>query len=448
MSVDRPRPTGCPPDRLKDHRPDLKQLVFGMCIHGSCGVPLTMGLHDGNTSDSVANRGHLSKLGALLPAPDDVTVVADCKLVDGETLGLLTGSGFHFVSLVPKTFNVRGELIDEVWSHAPDVADWPILATKPGAKKADPMRHYRGMSRTGAFNVAFPAPSPDESPVESLELFRCLVVHSEDLEARFDSSIDGKLEREAAKLQKTHKRLLAEEYACAADAEQAVGPLVRKLKWHVASVTVEERQVVEKRSKRGRPRKDAPPPETRTVYVPQVHLVRDNEVIARARRHASCFVLVTDWSTEEWYDERVLSEYRYQSLIEGHTGFRWLKGPAAVAPVFLDTPSRIRALGFIFMVALMVRNYIQFTLRAAMKDRGQGILHPFRKRPDDNLTTEMALVWFEGVIATSLRQPGGPWVRQLPKLPEPALEVLELLDISAEVFRVPPRRTENGRAGP
>jgi hypothetical protein len=114
----------------------------------------------------------------------------------------------------------------------------------------------------------------------------------------------------------------------------------------------------------------------------------------------------------------------------------------------LETPTRIRALGFVFMVALMVRNYVQFTLRAAMKDRGKGILHPFRKKRDDNLTTEMALVWFEGVIATSVRQPGGPWVRQPPKLSEPALEVLALLGISVDVFRTPPRRTVNGRDGP
>jgi hypothetical protein len=101
----------------------------------------------------------------------------------------------------------------------------------------------------------------------------------------------------------------------------------------------------------------------------------------------------------------------------------------------LETPTRIRALGFVFMVALMVRNYVQFTLRAAMKDRGKGILHPFRKK-------------FEGVIATSVRQPGGPWVRQPPKLSEPALEVLALLGISVDVFRTPPRRTVNGRDGP
>jgi hypothetical protein len=37
--------------------------------------------------------------------------------------------------------------------------------------------------------------------------------------------------------------------------------------------------------------------------------------------------------------------------------------------VFLETPTRIRALGCVFMIALMVRNYIQFTLRRQMKER-------------------------------------------------------------------------------
>jgi transposase len=69
-----------------------------------------------------------------------------------------------------------------------------------------------------------------------------------------------------------------------------------------------------------------------------------------------CF-WVTDWDADEW-SARVLDEYRHQSMVEGHTGFRWLKRPAAVAPVFLETPTRIRALGFVFMIALMVRAHL------------------------------------------------------------------------------------------
>jgi transposase len=87
----------------KDHRPDLKQLVYGLSLHGAVGIPLTMGVQSGNTSDNVANRDHLTKLVGLLPRPEEVTIVADYKLVDGETLGRLTHAGFHFVSLVPKT---------------------------------------------------------------------------------------------------------------------------------------------------------------------------------------------------------------------------------------------------------------------------------------------------------------------------------------------------------
>jgi hypothetical protein len=38
---------------------------------------------------------------------------------------------------------------------------------------------------------------------------------------------------------------------------------------------------------------------------------------------------------------------------------RWLKGPAAVAPVFLETPTRRRALGLVLVLALMVRNFVR-----------------------------------------------------------------------------------------
>jgi hypothetical protein len=45
----------------KDFRPDLKQLVFGLSIHGSAGVPLVCSMVDGNTSDSRANRDQIGR---------------------------------------------------------------------------------------------------------------------------------------------------------------------------------------------------------------------------------------------------------------------------------------------------------------------------------------------------------------------------------------------------
>ena len=69
----------------KDRRPDLKQLIFGLSVHGAVGIPLTMSVTAGNTSEQASNRDHLARLATLLPQRDQITIVADSKLVDAET---------------------------------------------------------------------------------------------------------------------------------------------------------------------------------------------------------------------------------------------------------------------------------------------------------------------------------------------------------------------------
>lgn len=168
------------------------------------------------------------------------------------------------------------------------MTDWPVLASKPGAKKADPKLHYRGRSFTGRFTLQLPT-DDGEPPVGSNESMRCLVVHSDALADRFDKSLDDRLGREAKALAKTHRGVLAKEFACAADVEAAMGPLMKRLRWHTATVSVEQKEIVEKRTRRGRPPKDAPLPPSRTVFVPAVTLERDE---GRHRRGPSAGVVL------------------------------------------------------------------------------------------------------------------------------------------------------------
>ena len=97
----------------------------------------------------------------------------------------------------------------------------------------------------------------------------------------------------------------------------------------------------------------------------------------------------------------MLSEYRHPHSIECPTGFRWLKGPAAMAPVFLKTPCRIRAMGLVLILALMVRNCIQGTLRTELAERDETLPHPFTRKEEDSLTPEMAFEHFGGLIGHS-----------------------------------------------
>ncbi len=124
----------------------------------------------------------------------------------------------------------------------------------------------------------------------------------------------------------------------------------------------------------------------------------------------------------------------------------WLEGPAAVAPVMLNRPERIRALGPVMILALMVRNHPQFTLRAQVRTRGVGVQHPFRKKEDFKLTTEMALESFGGVQVVFVSLENAPWQCTVPELPDEAVDILSLLDLEQQIYAGPPPR-RRGRRG-
>jgi transposase len=436
----------------KDKRPDLKQLVFGMTLHGGVGMPLVAHMADGNTSDHAANRDQLDVLSQLLPEEDEVTVVADCKLVDAVTVGRLLGAGFHLVSLVPETFNLRAELIRAAWAQHPDDAEWPVLAERRGRRKADPPTRYRGLSFSRPFRVLLDNGDPSTEPVESFEPLRFVVVRSDALAARFDKSLPSKLKKEREALAKFEKKAAKHGYACAADAHNAATRATKGLKYHQVTITTASEERVLKRGRRGRPSKGEAAP-TQTVWTVALAITADAPRLAALRQRQSCFVLITDHEVADRSDAEVLSSYRHQSLVEGHSGFRWLKGPAAASPMFLKNPGRIRAMGLVLVLALMVRNYFQFTLRAEMARREVLLEHPFTRKKEAKLTTEMAVAHFDGVsvgrlsgLTGSNRPPSGE-VQIQPLLRPTALKILELLSLSEEIYHKPPKWRVTPRAG-
>ncbi len=72
------------------------------------------------------------------------------------------------------------------------------------------------------------------------------------------------------------------------------------------------------------------------------------------------------------------------------SNFKWTKNPAAVAPIFLNTPDRILALGFVYLVALMVYTLMERQIRNKLKEEGEMIKG--NKGKTDNSTGEV-LFW-------------------------------------------------------
>ncbi len=93
----------------KDHRPDLKQLLFILTVSHDGGVPVYFQAKSGNTADDQTHRATWDLL-CTLAQRRDFLYVADCKLATAENMAqhLLTevcpraleGSGVRIVKVV------------------------------------------------------------------------------------------------------------------------------------------------------------------------------------------------------------------------------------------------------------------------------------------------------------------------------------------------------------
>lgn len=422
----------------KDHRPDLMQLVFGLSLHGATGLPLVATMFDGNTSDSFANGFHIESLAGLLPDTDDVTLVADSKLVDARTLGALLEQGMHFVSQVPRTFNVRREVIDLLCA---DPDDSPELGRTPARRRAEPDSVYRGRSYDQPFTVRRPGTDHDETVT-----LRLLAVHSDALAAKFEAGLPRALAKDRDALDLALRKAAKKPFSCADDAQAAADRILAKVKLHRCTVRVEAYEVAGKRP-RGRPRNDAPPPPTETRF----RLVLDAcdvdaDAVEARRRSRVHFVLVTDHlDRQARSDVDLLTEYRHQHLIEGHCSFRWLKGPAQIAPIFLKRPERIAALGLVLVLALMVRNYLQFTVRAQLATRDETVPYYDRKRETATPTAEVIWELFSDLVLLTLSTPDGAADLRLQGLDADKRRVLTMLGLDESVL-LARRRKPGGRS--
>ena len=418
----------------KDHRPDLKQLIFGLTLHGATAMPLFGTMLDGNYPDGRANRLHVQSLAELLPEDGEVTVVGDCKLVDTFTLEHLASHGWHFVSLVPNTFAVRRALIERVRDEGIEL---PLLWEGPGRHKGE-VRRYHGAS--------FEVPLTQEGE----QAYRHLVVRSDQLLGQFERALPDKLTKEAVRVDKAVRKLAVKGFSCREDAEAAVGRVMDKVRLHRVEVAYEAQEVKLKRSRPGRPRKGEVTP-TATVWRPRrVAVEPDDALIEQERLIAGHFVLVTDHlDRETWPDERILAEYRHQHAVEGHTGFRWLKNDAAVAPVFLKKPHRIAALGMVMLLALAVRNYIQYQLRTRLEATGRAV-DDRKGRPTARPTTETAFLGFDGVLLLRVVDGGRVLQRRAQGVDGHCRTVLDMLGLTEDILTSPPaiRKPSPSAAGP
>jgi transposase len=98
-----PRPTY---GHSKDGRDDLKQVLLSLGVSGDGGIPLRLGVRDGNRSDSVETPLAFEECLAL-GLGGVRGIVADSKAYSRRTWGVCLEHKIDLVTLVPRTCTVR-----------------------------------------------------------------------------------------------------------------------------------------------------------------------------------------------------------------------------------------------------------------------------------------------------------------------------------------------------
>jgi transposase len=373
----------------KDGRDDLKQVLLSLGV-SSDGLPIRMGLRDGNTSDSTETPVAIAECLAL--GLDGVRgIVADSKAYCKRTLGLCLEQRVGLITLVPRTCTVRQEV--EAWGQAQDAL--PLVLEKPGRTRQEPPRQWHGQSVVRRVPVEYADGRRDMAEI------RFLVVHSSQLAHQTAVAYAAAQAKEAARVTEHVQHVAAQWFACAPDAEAAIaeyegrgqgrrGRKPRPWRYHVLHYRVEAVSVPKKRTHRGRPPKDeAPQVEVR------YRLVVHPEAVVPSEAVHGWTVLATTLQPEECTDAEMLQAYQEQHVTV-EPGFRWIKNPAAISPVWLEKPERIAALAMLTVVGLVVYAVIQRQVRLYLHDHDQYI--PGNKGPTATPTTAVIFALFTPVM--------------------------------------------------
>jgi transposase len=351
----------------KDGRDDLKQVLLSLGVSGDGGIPLRVGLRDGNRNDSVETPVAIEECLAL--GLEGVRgIVADSKAYSRRTLGICIEHKIDLVTLVPRTCSVRQEL--EVWGQQQPVL--PLLVEKPGRTKAEEPRRWHGHSVLRQVEVEY-----SDGRVVQEEL-RFVVVHSSQLAQQQTQTYAAAQGKEAEAVADHRRCVQARWFACLPDAEAAIaeyegqgprhrGRRPRPWRYHAVRYRIVADTRRTRRRRRGGPAKTDPPP-LESGY----RLVVEVEALANPEEDNGWTVLATTVSAEGCADGEILQAYQDQNTTV-EPGFRWIKNPAAIAPVWLEKPERIAALAMLTVLGLLVYSVIQRQVRLYLRTHDQQI---------------------------------------------------------------------------
>jgi len=332
----------------KDHRPDLKQLLYILTVTGDGAIPVQFRVESGNATDDRSHQGTWDLL-CQLTGRRDFLYVADCKLATTENMAYLHQRGGRFLSTLPRT---RGEDVAFRATVVRGEVQWRRIHEK-----------YNDEGQlVDRFSICEPAGQTTEG-------YRLIWYHST-RKAELDAETRlSRLEKVLKQLDELRAKLASPRtrFRSRAKVAEAVETLLRECEvteW--ISIEIEE-QVTEKfrQERRGRPGEKTRYVREEKLRYSLKHRI-ELERLDEEARSDGIFPLVSN--DRAMTERELLLAYKQQPAIERR--FEHLKTDFVVAPMYLKEVSRIQALLCVYFFVLLVEALLERELRRGMEQKG------------------------------------------------------------------------------
>lgn len=401
----------------KDHRPDLKQLLFVLTVSADGAVPVHYRAMDGNTNDS---RTHIDTWEILrkVAGRPDFLYVADCKLCSKASLEHIAKRGGRFITVLPRNRREDRWFRQFVQVNEPP---WEEAVRRPNPRRC-----------SGPEDVwkVVEAQLPSKEGYRIVWVWNSLMALEQDegRQARIEKGWLG-IERLETKLRGKRCRLRLREKV-----EEAAAKILKEAgadRWVRVEIT-ERKEPVFRQQKRGHPGPNTKYLRNERLRFSAVARVKE-EVIAVDARTDGMFPLISN--CRDLSLKQILEAYKFQPKLEKR--HEQLKSVQDMAPVWLKNVARIEAVLFLYFVALLIHALIERELRQGMaRENVESLpLYP-EERECRAPSTQRILELFAQLQRHRLRKRGSLVQVFEPELGKLHKKVLALMGIPVFAFRL------------
>ena len=405
----------------KDHRPDLKQLVFSLSIAGDGAVPIHYKCYPGNVTDDKTHIETWNTLRKITGRPDFL-YVADSKLCTDEQLSYIVDQGGRVVTIIPETWN-EVESFKEKLRKAKKAKDIIWRRRKPGsddkneyfsAFRGDYFTTKRGYKIHWIYSSEKRKRDREKREKQLKKVEQCLAV------------LNGKINKRGLKTRKAIEEA----------AQQIVEEHKSEKFFHISIGTITEKYQVQIGT--GRPGKNTKY-RTRVNTLYTLSRTQKKQVLKEEAQTDGIFpLLCTD---NELTAKEVLKAYKYQPRLEKR--FSQFKKLHHAAPLLFKKVERIEANMFGFFIALVVQALIEREVRNKMKEQKIEKIRVYpEQREASHPTTGKIIDRFDNICTYKIMENSKVVETFKDSLNEDQKLILDLLNIEENEYWMSPSQSK------